>query len=85
MTVRLSNASALGVHRYDWASKFGAAQCSVQWAEGMGLPLAFMGQRSAEVRNPERFGFTRPVTAKNFRAFAQAFADAFEEGPDDDE
>lgn len=84
MTVRLSNASALGIYRFDWVSKFDGARCSVQWGDGMGLPLACMGQRSAEVRDPERFGFSRPVTAKNFRAFAQAFADAFEEGPDDE-
>jgi hypothetical protein len=79
MTATLSNCSALGVFRFDWRSKFDNAECSLQWGDGLGNPLACMNGIAAEVRNPERFGFKRPVTIKTFRAFAQAFADAFEE------
>jgi hypothetical protein len=81
MTVILQNCSALGTYRFDWTSHLDGVQTamSLQWGKGMGNPLGFRGGMSAEVRNPERFGFKRPATLKNFRAFAQAFADAFEE------
>jgi hypothetical protein len=78
----LANCSALGVFRFDWRSKFDNAEMSVQWGAGLGNPLAFMNGMSAEVRNPERFGFKRPVTLKNFKEFAQAFADEYESGED---
>jgi hypothetical protein len=79
-TVVLSNCSALGVFRFDWTSHLDGTDTpmSVQWGEGLGNPLGFRGGVSAEIRNPERFGFKRPVTLKNFKVFAQAFADDFE-------
>jgi hypothetical protein len=80
MSAVLANCSALGVFRFDWRSTFDNAACSLQWGEGLGNPLAFMNGMSAEVREPERFGFKRPVTIRNFKEFAQAFADAFESG-----
>lgn len=84
MTVQLQNTSALGMFRFGWRSRHGEAECSILWGSGMGNPLAFRGTAAAEVRNPERFGFKRPVTVKNFKEFVQRFAEALEEGPGDD-
>ncbi|HEY2086999.1 MAG TPA: hypothetical protein VGH54_13395 [Mycobacterium sp.] len=84
MTVQLQNTSALGMFRFGWRSRHGSAEHSIQWGDGMGNPLAFQGTAATEVRDPERFGFKRPVTVKNFKAFVQCFAEAFEEEHDDD-
>ncbi len=83
MAVQLQNTSALGMFRFGWRSRHGG-ECSIMWDGGMGNPLAFKGPMAAEVRNPERFGFKRPVTVRNFKEFVQRFAEAFEEGPGDD-
>jgi hypothetical protein len=88
MTVALANCSALGVFRFDWTSHLDGAttEMSLQWGAGMALPLAFRGGVCADVRNPGRFGFDPAKAGKggrpgisHFKAFAQAFADAFEE------
>jgi hypothetical protein len=78
MTVCLSNECALAIYRWSWTGTDGV-RCEIQWGEGLTNPLAFRHGFPAEIRNPERFGFNRPVTKKGFRDFVQAFADAFEE------
>lgn len=79
MSVKLANESALATYRYSWAGGDGA-RMEVQWGEGMTNPMAFRHGFPAEIRNPERFGFKRPVTKKGFRDFVQAFADEFAAG-----
>jgi len=87
-TVTLRNCSALAMFRFDWTSHLDGTttEMSLQWGEGLSNPLGFRGQVCAEIRNPERFGFDPVKAARggraailHFKAFAQAFADAFEE------
>lgn len=88
MTVVLRNCSALSMYRFEWTSHLDGTETemSLQWGEGLGNPLGFRGGLCAEIRSPERFGFDSVKAAKggrpgilHFKAFAQAFADAFEE------
>lgn len=51
----------------------------------MTLPLAFRGGMGRDIANPERFGWKKPRKLADFKAFAQAFADEWESGYDDDE
>lgn len=86
--VILRNCSALAMYRFDWTSHLDGTdtEMSLQWGDGLSNPLGFRGQACAEIRNPERFGFNLAKAKKggrpgilHFKAFAQAFADAFEE------
>ena len=50
------------------------------WGEGMTGPMAYRGKVSRDVVRPERFGWKPPKTLRDFKVFAQAFADEFEAG-----
>ena len=79
--VKLANESALGIYQFAWTSADGT-RMGVTWAEGMTAPMAFRGTVSRDVVRPERFGWKPPKTLRDFRVFAQAFADEFEAGYD---
>ena len=77
--VKLGNESALGLYPFAWISGDGT-RMGVMWGEGMTGPMAFRGKVSRDVVRPERFGWKPPRTLRDFKAFAQAFADEFEAG-----
>lgn len=81
--VKLANESALMTYRFTWTSADGA-RMEVLWAEGTS-PLMLRSGMVAEIRNPERFGWKTPKRIADFKRFAQAVADEFEAGYDDDE
>jgi hypothetical protein len=84
MPVKLANESALMVYRFTWTSA-DRTPMEVQWAEGTGNPLMFRGHAVAEIARPERFGWKVPRKVADFKRFAQAVADEWEAGYDDDE
>ena len=84
LPVKLANESAFGVYRFSWTSADGA-RMEVQWGAGMWNPLMFRGDEAREIVRPERFGWKTPKKAADFKRFAQAVADEFEAGYDDDE
>lgn len=81
--VKLANGSALGTYRARWTSADGV-RMAVFWGEGMSVPMASRGLVSTNISRPERFGWKKPRNYKEFRCFAQAFADEFEAGYGDD-
>lgn len=80
---KLSNESALGTYRAGWTSADGV-RMSVLWGEGMARPMACRGLAATDVVRPERFGWKIPRNYREFAHFAQAFADEFEAGYDDE-
>jgi hypothetical protein len=81
---KLANESALGTYSFTWTSADGA-RMGVMWGDGMAAPMAFRGKATRDVVNPERFGWKPPKKAADFKQFAQAFADEFEAGYDEEE
>jgi hypothetical protein len=81
--VKLANQSALMVYRFTWTSADGAPM-EVLWAEGTS-PLMLRSGMVAEIKQPERFGWKVPKKIADFKRFAQAVADEWEAGYDDDE
>jgi hypothetical protein len=81
--VNLANESALMLYRFTWTSADGA-RMEVLWAEGTS-PLMLRSGMVAEIRHPERFGWKVPKKIAGFKRFAQAVADEWEAGYDDDE
>lgn len=82
--VKLANTSALGTYKSTWTSADGK-EMAVTWGEGMDRPMAFRADVPADIVRPERFGWKTPKKPADFRRFAQAFADEWEAGWDDDE
>jgi hypothetical protein len=83
VTAVLCNETAFATFRFSWVGSDGA-RCEIQWGEGMSTPLAIRNNFPSDLRHAERFGFSpvKPTVAK-FKAFVQAFADAFEADDDD--
>lgn len=82
-SVHLANESALMVYRFTWTSA-DSARMEVLWSEGTS-PLMLRSGMVAEIKRPERFGWKKPKKITDFKRFAQAAADEWEAGYDDDE
>lgn len=81
---RLANESALMTYRFTWISADGT-RMEILWGKGDGSPLMCRGVAVREIRRPERFGWKEPKKCADFKRFAQAVADEWEAGYDDDE
>jgi hypothetical protein len=92
MGVILVNESAMGCFVASWKARTGA-RCVLTWGDGLDGPMFefYVSSRGCmsppiRVRNPERFGWTGPPRKfAEFRAFAQAFADAADADDDADD
>lgn len=82
--VKMANESALMTYRFTWTSADGT-RMEVLWGKGDSSPLICRGNAVRDLRHPERFGWKEPRRLADFRRFAQAVADEWEAGYDDDE